>query len=118
MSAIRSHTAECCNAQTQFPYIGLDFPQPTLAACPLAPLARRTAMAKKLQQKHPKTVATLEKNDCRWPIGDPREADFHFCGAHQVPGRPYCELHWRMAFQPARSRHGQSPPVLAHLRAA
>lgn len=75
-------------------------------------------MAKKQKLKQPKTVATLETNDCRWPIGDPREADFHFCGAQQVPGRPYCELHWRMAFQPARPRHVPSPLALASLRAA
>ena len=51
-----------------------------------------------------KTVDTLERNECRWPIGDPRDADFHFCGATQLSGRPYCELHWRMAFQPSRPR--------------
>jgi GcrA cell cycle regulator len=72
-------------------------------------------MAKKA--KKPKTVANLEKNDCRWPIGDPRHADFHFCSAPQVPGRPYCDLHWRMAFQPPRSRY-EPVPVLPNLRAA
>ena len=46
-----------------------------------------------------KTVANLEARDCRWPIGDPREAGFHFCGAPHIAGRPYCELHWRMSFQ-------------------
>ena len=55
--------------------------------------------------KKPKTVETLETNDCRWPIGDPRHADFHFCGAPKVPRGPYCELHWRMAFQPTRPRY-------------
>ena len=57
-------------------------------------------MAKKSKTKtpkEPKTVDTLERNDCRWPIGDPRHPDFHFCGAPQVAGRPYCDLHWRMA---------------------
>jgi GcrA cell cycle regulator len=52
-----------------------------------------------------KTIATLERNDCRWPIGDPRQPDFHFCGAPKLPDRPYCEIHWRMAFQPSRPRH-------------
>jgi GcrA cell cycle regulator len=52
-----------------------------------------------------KTVATLERNDCRWPIGDPRQPDFHFCGAPKLPDRPYCEIHWRMAFQPSRPCH-------------
>jgi GcrA cell cycle regulator len=66
----------------------------------------------------PKTLLNLEKNDCRWPIGEPRQPDFHFCGAPQVSGRPYCELHWRMAFQPSRPRHQQPAPTLPGLRAA
>ena len=62
----------------------------------------------------PKTVANLERWDCRWPIGDPQQADFHFCGARQVPGRPYCDLHWRMAIQPPRPRQertASTPPL-------
>src|SRR5262245_35373691 len=27
-----------------------------------------------------KTIQTLAESHCRWPIGDPQEADFHFCG--------------------------------------
>jgi GcrA cell cycle regulator len=70
-------------------------------------------MSKASKTKKPKTVATLEPTDCRWPIGDPRHSDFHFCGAPQLHGRLYCELHWRMSFQPTGSRHQQptaSPP--------
>jgi GcrA cell cycle regulator len=52
----------------------------------------------------PKTLLDLESHDCRWPIGEPRQPDFHFCGARQAPGRPYCALHWEMAFQPPRPR--------------
>jgi GcrA cell cycle regulator len=61
-------------------------------------------MSKKLNK--PKTVANLELHDCRWPLGDPRQPDFRFCGARQAPGRPYCEVHWRMAIQPPRPRPG------------
>ena len=39
-----------------------------------------------------KTVATFQRNDCRWPIGDPKHPDFHFCGAPKLPGRPYCPV--------------------------
>ncbi len=63
-----------------------------------------------------KTMADLQAKDCRWPLGDPREQGFHFCGAPQLAGRPYCELHWRMAFQPARSgthRLPGPPPLKA-----
>jgi GcrA cell cycle regulator len=65
-----------------------------------------------------KTVDTLERDDCRWPIGDPRDADFHFCGAPQLVGRPYCELHWRMAFQPMKSRTPSLPTASPSRRAA
>jgi GcrA cell cycle regulator len=52
-----------------------------------------------------KTLLDLEARDCRWPIGEPRNSDFHFCGARAAEGRPYCVLHWGMAFQPPRPRN-------------
>jgi len=52
-----------------------------------------------------KTVQTLTSNDCRWPIGDPQHADFHFCGRRKVAGFPYCEFHVRRGWQPSRQRH-------------
>ncbi len=51
-----------------------------------------------------KTLETLTETHCRWPIGDPQHADFHFCGKGKVPGLPYCELHARRAFQPPQPR--------------
>jgi len=35
---------------------------------------------------------------CLWPIGDPGEPDFTFCGAKPVPGKPYCEEHCARAY--------------------
>lgn len=40
---------------------------------------------------------------CRWPIGDPRNADFGFCG-HAKVGRSYCEFHQSVAFVPLPKR--------------
>jgi GcrA cell cycle regulator len=51
-----------------------------------------------------KTIQTLTECSCRWPIGDPQMADFHFCGKNKVPGLPYCEFHARRAFQPPQAR--------------
>ncbi len=51
-----------------------------------------------------KTIQTLTECHCRWPIGDPQMADFHFCGKTKVPGLPYCEFHARRAFQPPQAR--------------
>ena len=68
--------------------------------------------------KKRKTVTTLEPRDCRWPIGDPRHEDFHFCGEAQVAGQPYCAAHLRQAFQPPRPRLHQPAAVLAERQAA
>jgi GcrA cell cycle regulator len=51
-----------------------------------------------------KYIQTLTESCCRWPIGDPQQPDFHFCGKKKVPGLPYCEVHARRAFQPPQPR--------------
>ena len=67
-----------------------------------------------IQRKERKTVVTLLPDDCRWPIGDPQVAGFHFCGKQKVEGRPYCECHMRRGFQPARPfREPHRPRVTA-----
>jgi len=53
-----------------------------------------------------RSIQSLEECSCRWPIGDPQDSDFHFCGKNKVPGLPYCEFHARRAFQPPQSRRG------------
>lgn len=45
------------------------------------------------------TIHTLNAQVCRWPIGDPREEGFTFCGADKARG-PYCEAHGAVAYQP------------------
>ena len=54
--------------------------------------------------KERKYIQTLTESCCRWPIGDPQHADFHFCGKGKVTGLPYCEPHARRAFQPPQPR--------------
>ena len=51
-----------------------------------------------------KYIQTLSECHCRWPIGDPQVADFHFCGKNKVPGLPNSEFHARRAFQPPQPR--------------
>ena len=46
----------------------------------------------------------LKENMCRWPIGDPQDENFHFCGHQKAPGISYCEHHAYKAFQPAARR--------------
>lgn len=35
---------------------------------------------------------------CLWPIGDPGDSDFHFCGDTAVAGKPYCSAHCAKAY--------------------
>lgn len=46
-------------------------------------------------------VMGLTEHTCKWPIGDPCEPDFHFCGQHKERTGPYCEHHSKRAFVPA-----------------
>ena len=50
------------------------------------------------------TILTLNETTCRWPIGDPAEEEFYFCGGSSEVGKPYCEHHSKIAFQPLQSR--------------
>ena len=50
------------------------------------------------------TLMELTERTCKWPIGDPATEDFWFCGLPSVPGKPYCEAHVGVAFQPMSAR--------------
>ncbi len=52
----------------------------------------------------------LTERTCKWPIGDPNDEDFHFCGLASVPGKPYCEYHVAVAFQPMSNRRDRARP--------
>jgi GcrA cell cycle regulator len=50
------------------------------------------------------TVLTVKDTMCKWPIGDPADTAFGFCGHATQEGSPYCAEHARVAFQPAKKR--------------
>ena len=81
-------------------------PQPELPAAEelVIPMAAR------------KYIHTLTASCCRWPIGDPKQAGFHFCGKTRAPGLPYCAFHARRAFQlPREQRRTHEPPAMEAL---
>ena len=41
----------------------------------------------------------LKIKGCRWPFGDPGTDEFHFCGALQEIGKPYCTDHCMLAYR-------------------
>lgn len=80
------------------------------APIPPAP-PRRLVPAKPSPEMADKT-SLLDLNDriCRWPMGHPGEADFHFCGDKVNPGFPYCVEHCGRAYQAQLPRGARRPP--------
>ncbi|QPH55323.1 GcrA family cell cycle regulator [Pontivivens ytuae] len=76
-------------------------PQPSaneISAEALANLAEVEKKARKLN------LMQLTERTCKWPIGDPATEEFWFCGLPCQAGKPYCEAHTAVAFQPMSSR--------------
>lgn len=80
---------------------------PVVAAPPAPPPVE----AKPLPNGEYATILTIRDHMCKWPIGDPTETDFRFCGRKIKAGEPYCEAHCNVAYQPSR-RRGASPKAL------
>jgi GcrA cell cycle regulator len=84
---------------------------------PVAPVSKPVVQAEKkirqtLEQDNNRTgISMLELGAqmCRWPLGDPRDEKFGFCGDGCVPGLPYCDGHAKVAYQAA----GRSRPIKA-----
>ena len=57
-------------------------------------------------EKTAKRISLMELTEktCKWPVGDPATDDFWFCGLGVKVGKPYCEAHVSVAFQPMSSR--------------
>ena len=41
----------------------------------------------------------MTADKCRWPIGDPQDEAFHFCGKETAIGLSYCHTHKERAYQ-------------------
>lgn len=82
---------------------------------PIPPAPPRRLVPAKPSAEMAEKTSLLELNDriCRWPMGHPGEADFHFCGDKVNPGFPYCVDHCGRAYQAQLPRgHRRPPPPL------
>lgn len=79
---------------------------------PAAPVNKKSNLLQRPEVEEPKIfeketvpegggipLIELTERMCKWPIGDPRDADFIFCGLAIRPGTPYCPGHAAMAYQ-------------------
>ena len=45
-----------------------------------------------------KTLFQLTAKNCHWPVGEPKEPGFFFCGGDAVPDEVYCPHHCKRAY--------------------
>jgi GcrA cell cycle regulator len=76
-------------------------PQPSANEISPEALAKVSEVEKKAKKL---TLMELTERTCKWPVGDPATEDFWFCGLPVQQGKPYCEAHVGVAFQPMSSR--------------
>ncbi len=62
----------------------------------LQPAPRQTVIKKNVVADI--KLTDLDNHTCRWPIGDPKDENFHFCGKKVRIGQTYCEEHAAMAY--------------------
>ncbi|KIN70928.1 GcrA cell cycle regulator [Sulfitobacter noctilucae] len=76
-------------------------PQPSANEISPEALAKVNEVEKKAKKIG---LMDLTERTCKWPVGDPATEDFWFCGLPVKQGKPYCEAHVGVAFQPMSSR--------------
>lgn len=79
--------------------------------------APKKAPAKKVAPTTGKvSILNLTESMCKWPIGHPGEANFHFCGKPSQPTFPYCANHCVEAYQvqqPRKTRRNTRRRIMA-----
>lgn len=68
------------------------------------PAAEVKAPKKVHKGGHHVKLMELDSHTCRWPLGDPRDEDFCFCGKKVRMGQTYCEEHANMAYVKATKK--------------
>ena len=76
-------------------------PQPSANEISPEALAKVSEVEKKSKKIG---LMDLTERTCKWPVGDPATEDFWFCGLPVQQGKPYCEAHVGVAFQPMSAR--------------
>ncbi len=76
-------------------------PQPSANEISPEALAKVNEIEKKAKKIG---LMDLTERTCKWPVGDPATEDFWFCGLPVKQGKPYCEAHVGVAFQPMSAR--------------
>lgn len=68
-------------------------------------MPEKNACVSKPHSHNGKTMLTdLDNHTCRWPLGDPKDENFHFCGKKVRIGQTYCDEHANIAYVKANKK--------------
>ncbi len=92
-------------------------PPPGPIGMPRKPIPRAIPMSASpdlpLPASRPVTIGELHSCHCRWPLGDPQEVAFRYCGAPKEPERSYCVAHARMSRSETYTYQYRKPAIVA-----
>lgn len=64
----------------------------------ISPVEIKTPAGEKKSSQSGVCLTDLSNHTCRWPLGDPRDENFCFCGKKVRSGQTYCEEHSAIAY--------------------
>jgi GcrA cell cycle regulator len=59
---------------------------------------RRPSLKDEVEEGDVVRLDSLTSGMCSWPVGNPGDRNFHFCGEAAAPGKPYCAKHCAVAY--------------------
>lgn len=80
----------------QRPYSGR--PQRQIHAALIMPKPKVVKMEPPPELPKAPDTRLIGKQRCKWPHGDPKSKDFHFCSERAIAGKPYCPTHYDTAY--------------------
>lgn len=83
---------------------------------PLLYLAVDNSADEDIPQDQRKSIMELNEHTCRWPVGDPQNVDFFYCGAESA-GFTYCPKHTAKAHNTFKSVGEVASRVIEKLEA-
>ena len=86
------------------PPLAAAVPAPQLASTPPPPAPVASVPRVVSSRPASTTFRSIRPQTCCWPIGEPGRADFRFCSAEGLAGKPYCAEHAAVAYVKARDR--------------
>jgi GcrA cell cycle regulator len=86
VSAAQSHAAQAAQAHST---ARAEAPDAATREAPVAPSKPATSS---------RTASHVGSKTCSWPVGDPKQPGFHFCGEPAELGKPYCANHCHVAY--------------------